>query len=237
MKPIRLSEKSFIHGPLFAEDNVSIGDVEVFPNVYFGMYSYMVSGLVRSHTEVGRYCAIGRYVTIGAGEHNIDALSIGGPLSLRAHRTLSKRAAGRPDRRVVVEHDVWIGDKVTILAGITIHTGAVIGSNAVVTRDVSPYTIVAGVPARPVRMRFKAEIAERLLASRWWEIDPALMENLDVNNIDSCLAFFEAYEGPRIVQPIFERHERKVDFSALRDQIKSLKTEIAALRTAKLNST
>lgn len=70
---------------------------------------------------------------------------------------------------IVVGSDVWIGYEAVVLAGVTIGDGAVIGARALVTRDVPPYTIVGGVPARPIRKRFDDTVIEALLALRWWD--------------------------------------------------------------------
>ena len=69
----------------------------------------------------------------------------------------------------VIEHDVWIGVNAVILAGVKIGTGAVIGSGAVVTRDVEPYAIVGGVPAKLIKFRFDADTIKKLMDSKWWE--------------------------------------------------------------------
>lgn len=73
---------------------------------------------------------------------------------------------------IVIGNDVWIGYEAVILAGVTIGDGAVIGARAVVTKDVPPYTIVGGVPARPIRKRFADDVIEKLLALRWWDWPP-----------------------------------------------------------------
>lgn len=70
---------------------------------------------------------------------------------------------------IVVGNDVWIGYEAVILAGVTIGDGAIVGTRAVVTKDVPPYTIVGGVPARPIRKRFSEDIIARLLALNWWD--------------------------------------------------------------------
>lgn len=70
---------------------------------------------------------------------------------------------------MVVGHDVWIGHSATILPDVSVGNGTVIGAGTVVTRDVTPYTIVAGIPARPIRRRFSEEVAEMLESVAWWE--------------------------------------------------------------------
>jgi hypothetical protein len=74
-------------------------------------------------------------------------------------------------RSVVIGSDVWIGTGVTILDGVTVGDGAIIGAGCVLTRNVAPYSIVAGVPGRVIGLRFDAALVDRLLALRWWEFD------------------------------------------------------------------
>ena len=76
-----------------------------------------------------------------------------------------------------IGHDAWIGHGATIMPGVSIGIGAVIGAGAVVTKDVAPYEIVGGVPARRIRMRFPANVIERLLSSAWWDWDRATLES------------------------------------------------------------
>jgi phosphonate metabolism protein (transferase hexapeptide repeat family) len=94
--------------------------------------------------------------------------------------------------RVTLGHDVWLGHGALIMPGVTVGTGAVVGSGAVVTKDVAPYSIVVGVPAKPLRERFPAEIAEKLLAIAWWDWPRELLEErfADFNDMD---AFLEKY--------------------------------------------
>lgn len=228
-----LSEETFIHGPLFLEDPVKLGGVEVGPNVYIGMHSYMVSGMIRSQVEIGRYCAIGRHVTIGAGEHNISALSIGGPISLRAGNSGRKRASGRHDRRVIIGDDVWVGDKVTIVSGITVGTGAILGSNAVITKDVPPYTVVGGVPAKFIKKRFPDETAQRLMLTRWWEIAWEHLSTIDLSDIDVCLMYLEKNDLPRMFAARnYSRYERRPSGQGLRSQIAAMQKQIDELKAS-----
>jgi virginiamycin A acetyltransferase len=124
--------------------------------------------------RVGRYCSIGPGVTIVAGGvHPPDWVAT---WPFRAKLSLQGAFEdGMPSSRgpVDIGSDVWIGTQAMILSGVVIGHGAIIAARAVVTRPVPPYAIVAGNPARVVRMRFDADIVQRLLASRWWEREPA----------------------------------------------------------------
>ena len=91
---------------------------------------------------------------------------------------------------IVIGNDVWIGYEAVIMAGVTIGDGAVIGTRAIVTRDVEPYTIVAGIPARPIRKRFDGETVSELLRMRWWDWNEerikkniAAIQSGDINGI------------------------------------------------------
>lgn len=103
---------------------------------------------IPSGVEAGKYVMIGPELLITGQDHNFDRPGV--PIIF----------SGRPPRgKCLIEDDVWVGARVTIMLGVTIGRGAVIASGAVVTRDVAPYTVVGGVPARPIRKRFGQEEA------------------------------------------------------------------------------
>ncbi len=155
---------------------------EVGADVVHGDFSY-ISG-PRSYVEaawIGKYCSIARQVVIGPGDHDLSAVTTHPfPVSpaYGGLAVVTKQEAQKVPP--VIGNDVWIGMNSIVMRGVTIGDGAVVAANSVVTRDVEPYTIVGGVPARPLKRRFSPEIAEALQRSRWWDWpDRTLSERLE----------------------------------------------------------
>jgi chloramphenicol O-acetyltransferase type B len=125
--------------------------------------------------EIGAFCSIAAEVSIYVGTQGIHALDFVTtyPMGMVFGRLPgADRPAGHEgDRGVVIGSDVWIGRNAMIQSGVRIGHGAVIGSRAVVTSDIEPYTIVVGLPAKPVRKRFTDEQIARLLTLAWWTWD------------------------------------------------------------------
>jgi len=144
-------------------------------DVSIGKYTYVSSFAdirgIGSATRIGNYCSVARGVKImSSGQvHATDAISTF-PFYLLDHDL--KRAdfmARKGD--VVIGNDVWIGADAIVMPGVRVGDGAVIGAGAVVTKDVEAFQIVAGVPAKQVRMRFSEKVCAAIAASRWWEND------------------------------------------------------------------
>jgi acetyltransferase-like isoleucine patch superfamily enzyme len=142
-----------------------------------GNYSYGVnSPLVLTNTvgaktgtlTIGKYCSIASGVTIMlGGEHRPDWVTTY-PFSVIFKRFANIKGTPTTKGDVVIGSDVWIGQDVIILSGVTIGDGAVIGAGSVVTKDVEPYEMVAGNPARMIRKRFDDRTISKLLAIKWW---------------------------------------------------------------------
>ena len=128
-----------------------------------GDFSYIGYNCFLS-ADLGRYCSVGNSVSIGPGEHPLNYPSTNS-IFFQPSDDLCKEDC-------VIENDVWIGTGAVILRGVRLGNGCVIGASAVVTSDVEPYSIVAGVPAKFIRYRFSREKISMLLESEWWQFDP-----------------------------------------------------------------
>lgn len=145
----------------------------------------------KSTDSIGRFCSIAMQARISLKDHPLDRVSTH-PFTYNKRYGYTGRDGaldGISDPRTVIGHDVWIGANATILAGVTVGNGAVIGAHALVTKDVEPYSIVQGTPARHVRFRFDPEVIAQLQRSAWWDRDDRwLKEHLPrFNNVERFL--------------------------------------------------
>lgn len=149
-----------------------LGDTEI-EYTELGDYSYLGPGCMIADAQIGRFCAIAAQVRIGAPNHPLDRPSQHRFTYCPEYYTADAQRdqaffRQRRDDRVLIGNDVWIGHAVIVMPGVKVGDGAVLAAGAVVTRDVAPYTIVGGVPARQIRERFNREIATQLSQIAWW---------------------------------------------------------------------
>lgn len=165
-------------------DHVVLDRSRVEPNVVMGHHIFALYSSIGRHTIVGPYTSL-TFANVGAFSGIAEACTVGAyphwPNLPSSHFFPIDRMFGlydgdRTDRvTTTIGCDVWVGARVVIKSGVRIGHGAVIGAGAVVTRDVDDYEIVAGVPAKHIRMRFAPELIVRLLRLRWWDWPPDLL--------------------------------------------------------------
>ncbi|HEV7252627.1 MAG TPA: DapH/DapD/GlmU-related protein [Mesorhizobium sp.] len=184
-----------------------VGARTLLTEVEMGDYSYIVQDGEVIYSTIGKFCSIASHVRINPGNH---------PMELASQNHFTYRASayfeGEADEesffdrrraaRVTIGHDVWIGHGAIILPGRRVGDGAVVAAGAIVTKDVEPYMIVAGNPARPVRPRFPRHLAERLQALGWWhwsheQLRAALPDFRQL----SAETFVEKYEAEAVLAP------------------------------------
>lgn len=151
--------------------HVRIDRNNLLMNVDMGDYSYTGPFDMLFHIRIGKFTSISYGVTIGAPEHNYKLLSTHPFIYDSYYEVFDKSEVARNDKfdkETEIGNDVWIGCNSTILRGVHIGDGAVVGANSLVNRDVPPYAVVAGCPAKIIKYRFPKETINKLLAIKWW---------------------------------------------------------------------
>ena len=168
--------------------------------ISIGKCTYIFPGVAirDKHTTIGSFCSIARNVSIGTGSHPLTALTTHSLVHRECYTedgsigiAPEHRVEFEQHRPVTIGNDVWIGLNAVIMDGITIGDGAVVGTNAVVTKDVPPYAIVVGLPAKVLRYRFDEKTIARLQKSRWFDRDIEFIKQLPMGNIEKCLEMLE----------------------------------------------
>ncbi|GGB33407.1 hypothetical protein GCM10011492_24990 [Flexivirga endophytica] len=176
--------------------------MHVYRDIAIGRYTFLRSGRFRYLDTIGRYTSIGPDVTIGEGEHPVSWLTTSPAVhhASRFHyyppeadsgpRTI-KRHAGNIDPKTMananIGNDVWIGANVLIRRGVTIGDGAIVAAGAFVNKDVAPYTIVGGLPAKVIGKRFSDEIIDKLLELKWWEFDVSDLSGIPFDDVEQAI--------------------------------------------------
>ena len=165
---------------VISNPNIIVGDYTMYHDTIHDpkefetnnvLYQYPING---DKLKIGKFCSIacGTKFLFNSANHALDSLSTYPfPLFFEEWNLEKEKVTDAWDNRgdIVIGNDVWIGYEAVILSGVTIGDGAIIGTRAVVTKDVPPYTIVGGVPAKPIRKRFDEKVIEELLKIKWWD--------------------------------------------------------------------
>jgi acetyltransferase-like isoleucine patch superfamily enzyme len=177
------------------EPYVAIYKGDVIPKI--GSFTYVHSAVPADFT-FGRYCSVSWDVKFPGPRHPMELLSTGGFMLetaadiwstfLADTNSVFKNAQPNPQKHgTVIGHDVWIGQDVSIMRGLQIGDGSVIASGAIVTKDVEPYAIVGGNPAKFIRWRFPQDIRDELAELRWWRYAFPALNKIDLSNIKNSI--------------------------------------------------
>ena len=192
----RISIFSFVSSKNDIHSTAAVYRMAKVKNSTIGAYSYIANETDVECADIGKFCSIADHCRIGMGGHNLNMLSTSPIFTETANGTKSRWVVqdvnSDEDKRTILGNDVWIGSHVLINGGVMVGHGAVVGAGAVVVKDVPPYAIVGGVPAKVIRYRFTQEVIEKLLELEWWNYDDTTLkenisffqkENISVNDI------------------------------------------------------
>jgi virginiamycin A acetyltransferase len=177
---------------VITESGIEIGDYTIYNDFVNDprdfeknnvLYHYPING---DKLKVGKFCSIacGAKFLFTSANHKMHSISTYPfPIFFEEWGLDVTNITSAWDNKgdIVIGNDVWIGYEAIVLSGVTIGDGAIIGTRAVVTKDVPPYTIVGGIPAKPIRKRFSDEVISKLLELQWWNWpENRIKENIDV---------------------------------------------------------
>lgn len=169
-------------------------------NSTMGAYSYCSYDCNIINARIGKFCSLANEISIGGDEHPMEWLSTSPVFQDVKHSGPAKKFARHAlpvAKETVIGNDVWIGDRAIVKQGVTVGDGAVIGAGAIVTKDVPPYAVVAGVPAKVLKYRFEEGTIHDLLEIKWWDMSETELSKYadSVMNIKQFLNQLKSQRG------------------------------------------
>lgn len=196
------------------EPPVRLQDTYIRNCKVIGAYTYIRAGYIQNIQSIGRFCSIARGLQVGMGDHPISYLSTHPfqyepifPFWKESKEFTATVAKEKMKALPIIGNDVWVGTNVTLLRGVTIGDGAVIAAGSVVNKDVKPYEIVGGVPAKHIRFRFDEDIIQRLLEIQWWDYTLESLAGIDFSDIHASVEELEKRKAEGKLQ---KRKQKKV---------------------------
>jgi acetyltransferase-like isoleucine patch superfamily enzyme len=187
VRKVKIGRSVVVSFDSLLHSNVTLLDyVRVFQSK-INSYSYVSPFSIVIKAEIGKYTSIGPGCKIGLGVHPLDFVSTSPYLY---NDNLFKKKNDSDFEEVVIGSDVWIGANVLIMGGVKVGHGAVIGAGSVVTKDVPPYSVVVGVPAKIIKYRFTPDIIDLLIETEWWN-KPHHLIMQQKHNASNVNAFIE----------------------------------------------
>lgn len=171
-------------------------------NTTMAKYSYCGYNCTINNVDIGSFCSIAAEVCIGGAEHPIDWISTSPVFENVNHSGPKKRFIRHnlpAEKRTIIGNDVWIGHNAIIKQGVRIGNGAVIGAGSVVTKDVAPYSIVGGCPAKHIKYRFSQDIINVLEEYNWWDLSDDDLQKISIH-INNPPLFIEALKSLQIIK-------------------------------------
>lgn len=176
-KNVKIGDFSRISDSVFGQ-NVDLQRFAMIYNSQMGDYSYVGRNFTCWYAKIGKFCSISWNVGIGGANHDYNRISQHAFLYAPQFGMIdSNPIYHRFDSSCEIGNDVWIGCNAVICRNVKIGDGAVIAAGAVVTKDVEPYTIVGGVPARFIKRRCSVDLAEKMINLEWWNLNPQLIKD------------------------------------------------------------
>lgn len=176
---LRISGKSVVVNTDLGRNN-SIQDATLY-NSKLGDFSYVGLNSYLNHVNVGKFTCIGPHVQIGLGEHPVKGFVSVHPIFYSPVKqvgiSFSDKFYFNEFNKTIIGNDVWIGANVVVIGGVKIGNGAVIAAGAVVVKDVPPFTLVGGVPAKVIKSRFDENQIQQLQDFKWWDKDIDWLKN------------------------------------------------------------